>query len=290
LSRGLCYFAAMRKSKDRILRKNLAKPSIRVISKVLGQEVVKVEAVPPVLIQTILERNPDTLSLASRPCGDQFIVHWEYQATNDATMLLRNAVYDYLIYAQYGLPVMTIVLYTGNAALNMKDGISFFGNIYSCLIIDIRDLDPEIFLQSTDYKEVILAVLAGRNKRAEKLQIVRKIISKLREMLRHSDTPFAEMMTELELLAKVRGKPIHEQVKKEITTMFMFERLGLDIRDSWLYQQGNREGKKEGKKDEKMKTALNFLKAGVDLAIVQQCTGIGKRTLLKMQNGTYSLS
>jgi len=275
----------MAKSKDKILRKNLAKPGIRMLSKLLGREVVKVEAVPPVLIQTMLERNPDTLLLVSFPDGKQIILHWEFQATNDRKMILRNAVYDYLIYGQYGLPVITIVLYIGSRPLNMKDRISFFGNIYSCEIIDIRDLDPEIFLQSTDYKEVILAVLAGRGEEAEKLQIIREIITKLRQMLRHSDTVLAETMTELEVLAQVRGLDIHEQIRKEIKAMLNIDGLiaRLDKRGCWLYEEGNRDGRKEGRKDEKIKTALNFIKAGVDLAIIQQCTGIGKRTLLKMQ-------
>ena len=115
----------MAKSKDKILRKNLAKPGIQMLSKLLSREVAKAEAVPPVLIQTMLERNPDTLLLITFSNEKQIILHWEFQATNDRKMVLRNAVYDYLIYGQYSLPVITIVLYIGSRPLKMKTGSPF---------------------------------------------------------------------------------------------------------------------------------------------------------------------
>jgi hypothetical protein len=75
-------------------------------------------------------------------------------------MPVRMAVYDYM---EHGLEVISIVIYTGRGKINMQRSVSFNGNYFEFKLIDIRDIDPELFLQSDNPKETVLAILAGYN-------------------------------------------------------------------------------------------------------------------------------
>ncbi len=81
-------------------------------------------------------------------------------------MLLRMAVYNYAAQYMYEKEVISIVIYIGEKELTMQNVLLTNNNYYSFKLIDIRDIDPELFLKSKNSKEVIL-VLAGKDKRRE---------------------------------------------------------------------------------------------------------------------------
>ncbi len=73
--------------------------------------------------------------------------------------------------------------------LKMQNIILTNSNYYSFKLIDIRDMDPELFLESENPKEVILSILAGRDKKKREL-IINQIFNKL-QLLTTSESELA---------------------------------------------------------------------------------------------------
>ena len=136
----------------------------------------------------------------------------------------------------------------------MQNSLSFDGNNYSFKLIDIRDMDPELFLESENPKEVILAILAGNDKKKRKL-LINQIFNKL-QFLTTSESELAERLEELEIISSLRGKRIEKFITKQKETM----PITIDIRKTLRYQQAKAEGKAESKLETLIATAEKMLK------------------------------
>ncbi len=134
-------------------------------------KVMNVTPLPPRTRQTIIEKETDTLVLIKARGRKPFILHIEFQSTNDPRMPRRMAAYDYMLHLQYNLEVISIVIYIGEKKMSMKDSVRFNKNFYRYRLIDIRDIDPGLFLQSDNPREIIFALLAGRKEEDRKLII-----------------------------------------------------------------------------------------------------------------------
>src|SRR5688572_6589745 len=84
---------------------------------------------------------------------------------------------------EYGLPVLGLVIYIGREPVNMPVKLDYENIRYSYRLIDLTELNPDIFLESEVPEEIIMAVLAGKTRYEQKREIIRKILFKLRELL-----------------------------------------------------------------------------------------------------------
>jgi hypothetical protein len=87
---------------DRILRENFREPSIGLLKKILRMK--SVQALPlPTKMQRTLEVEADGFYLVTEETEEQYIVHIEWQTTNDPEMAGRMLLYHALNLAPAGL-------------------------------------------------------------------------------------------------------------------------------------------------------------------------------------------
>ncbi len=141
---------------------------------------------------------------------------------------------------KYGMEIVSIVIYTGYRKMNMNNLIQFNGNNYSYRLIDIRNIDPELFLQSGNPKEIIFAMLAGNNQHGTQT-IVNKIFIKLQQTI-NSEYDLRKCMKELQVLSSLRSREIHKIVTKNINDMPIV----VDKRRNILFQEAEAKGIQKG--------------------------------------------
>ncbi len=91
--------------------------------------------------------------------ADGRLVHVEFQSKNDSLMPGRMLEYAARIYNQLGRGARQVVLYIGNAEMNMSSQIDAEGITYRYSMIDVRTLNGEQLLESPHIEGSILAIL-----------------------------------------------------------------------------------------------------------------------------------
>lgn len=259
---------------DKIMRENLGTISKGLLKCLLRVDVEEIIAMPPRVRKTILEKETDNLFLIKPLNGLKFILHLEFQSTNDIKMPLRVAVYNYAASYMYKKRVLSIVIYVGKPKLIMKNVISSHGNHFEFILIDIRELDPRLFLESPIPKELILAVLAGNDEQRRNL-LVNDIFDKLRS-LTNSESELSERLQELEIISILRGEDIQQSVINLKDTMPII----IDIRKDLRFKQA----RKEGKEEMQLTAAERMLRDGVHPALVCKYTGLPLDEVQKLAN------
>ena len=73
---------------DNIFRENDEAYFLTLIKRHFGIDIVETSELPAKMVRT-LEREPDFVRMVKTRDGDQFIIHLEYQSTNDPNMMDR---------------------------------------------------------------------------------------------------------------------------------------------------------------------------------------------------------
>jgi hypothetical protein len=259
---------------DKILRENFRAPKAALLKSLLQVEAVSIKALLTKVHQTVVEREADSVLEIVTADGQRFIAHLEWQSSNDPKMALRMAMYDLMLHQTYGMDVLGMVFYVGMDKLDMKSDLSFFGFHYHCQVVDVRNLNHEIFLDSDDPGELILAILAGNETGSQKLTIIKRILGKLQSLLGKNPAELRKRLKQLELLSLLRGKNIQEQVVKEEQNM----PVTIDITQDLRYRQGEESGMEKGME----KTAVIMLKEGLGIAVTHKVTGLEMQFLEKI--------
>jgi hypothetical protein len=123
-------------------------------------------------------------------------------------------------------------------------------------VLDMKKIDPDVFIKSKKPGEVIVGILAGKFK--DKPKIIRKVKKRIVEILKNEEK-IIKYIDSISFLAglfdiEIKVKPMPIQV---------------DIRKTFLYKWGEREGEKRG------------LEKGVILGIVQSKFGSSKAKQFK---------
>ena len=87
------------------------------------------------------------------------LIHLELQSSNDPTMALRMAEYCLRVLRAMKQCPHQVLLYAGEAPLNMGSELNGPGLRYSYRLVDIRELDGERLLESPSVSDNILAIL-----------------------------------------------------------------------------------------------------------------------------------
>ncbi len=88
------------------------------------------------------------------------IVHLEFQSTNDPLMALRMAEYKLQIYRRYPKFAVQVVLDVGRKRMKMPVELKGDGFQSTYSLVDMRTVDGDRLLASSDIGDDILAVLA----------------------------------------------------------------------------------------------------------------------------------
>jgi len=196
------------------------------IGKKIGKK-VKVILAEISLVKTF---RPDILVEA-----DGEIIQVEIQAQQDKTLPHRMFRYYYAIVEKYKKEPTQIVLFVGKG----NPPPSEFKTPKLTLkykVLDMKKIDPDVFIRSKKPGEVILGILAGKFK--DKPKIIRKVKKRIVEILKNEEK-IIKYIDSISFLAglfdiEIKVKPMPIQV---------------DIRKTFLYKWGKEEGLKEGKQE-----------------------------------------
>jgi len=196
----------------------------------IGKKIGKKVKVISAEIRLVKTFRPDILVEA-----DGEIIQVEIQAQQDKNLPHRMFRYYYAIVEKYKREPTQIVLFVGKGnpppseyktpKLTLK---------YK--VLDMKKIDPDVFIKSEKPAEVILGILAGKFK--DKPQIIRKVKKRIAEIVKN-EVEIAKYIDSISFLAglfdiEIKVKPMPIQV---------------DIRKTFLYKWGKEEGLKEGKQE-----------------------------------------
>jgi len=196
----------------------------------IGKKIGKKVKVISAEIRLVKTFRPDILVEA-----DGEIIQVEIQAQQDKNLPHRMFRYYYAIVEKYKREPTQIVLFVGKGnpppseyktpKLTLK---------YK--VLDMKKIDPDVFIKSEKPAEVILGILAGKFK--DKPQIIRKVKKRIAEIVKN-EVEIAKYIDSISFLAglfdiEIKLKPMPIQV---------------DIRKTFLYKWGKEEGLKEGLKE-----------------------------------------
>jgi hypothetical protein len=190
--------------------------------------------------------------------ADDEIIQVEIQAQQDKSLPKRMFRYYYAISEKYKKEPTQTVLFVGKGnpppseyktpKLTLK---------YE--VLDMKKIDPDVFIKSKKPGEVIVGILAGKFK--DKSKIIKKVKKRIVEILKNEEK-IIKYIDSISFLAglfdiEVKVKPMPIQV---------------DIRKTFLYKWGKEEGLKEGKqkglKEGEKRGIEKGLKEGLKRAIL----------------------
>jgi predicted transposase/invertase (TIGR01784 family) len=243
---------------DKIFKENLESVTMALIEKVLHIQVAHYEKMP-LELQRTLERKPDQLLKITDTQGNTFLLQLEFQLIDEPDMVYRMLEYRAILMRKYKLEVRQYVLFLSDAVPAMPTRIEQPNLSFGFELVQLSQVDYELFLSSDKADEVVFAVL-GNFGTADPQQAASRILDRLTrtspdalELNRH--------LQQLWILANLRKlSPFIEQIMESITKYFKEE-------DDYFFKKGEQIGKQEGllegKQKGKQEAILKFLKDGI---------------------------
>ncbi|MFP4343023.1 MAG: hypothetical protein ACLFQO_21460, partial [Cyclobacteriaceae bacterium] len=223
---------------DRIIKENIEAVILPLMEKLMGLERPgRLENIPDEL-QLTLERKPDFSRLATALNGSKYILHIEFQVTDDPRMVLRMQTYRALLQEIHQLPVKQFVFYLGQKPTRMACRIADFipddDNNFAFTLINTQSYDYEVLLHSQVPEEVIFAIL-GDFKNEQLENIVSNILNRLVQVI-PDKKKLQRYIQQLLVLSKLRN--LEAETLKQTEAM----PIEFDINKDVVYQKGKSEG------------------------------------------------
>jgi predicted transposase YdaD len=198
--------------------------------------------------------------------ADDEIIQVEIQAQQDKNLPKRMFRYYYAILEKYKKEPTQIVLFVGKGNTPPSEYKTPKITL-KYKVLDMKKIDPDVFIKREKPAEVILGILAGKFK--DKPQIIRKVQKRIAEILKN-EVEIAKYIDSISFLAglfdiEINVKPMPIEV---------------DIRKTFLYKWGKEEGLKEGRREGLKEGLIKGLREGI-FGIVQAKFGSQKAKLIK---------
>ena len=209
MAKNICILAFenhsnMAQDYDKIFRENIEQVIITLAQKLLGIDPATLEEIPDDSQYTI-ERKPDLLKKV-KPGGKKkdYILQMEFQSTDSHKMLKRLLFYYGLLFADYGLEVLQYVFYIGKKNKpTMPTDIQHTNLQFRYELINIMDIDYELFIHSNKPEDVVVAILCDFKKKSPEY-IIDTILDRLQK-LNNDELDLSKYVTQLEVLSKLRN-------------------------------------------------------------------------------------
>lgn len=264
---------------DRIVKENLVLNLLDVFKVVFEIEDCELDPEADLNIgklQDTIEREPDFVRVMKTPSGRRFILHLEFQTTNEKGMLLRMQEYHALLQRKVDLPIKHYVMYLGKRPPKMVSEMDPEKRFDGFQLENVSSYDPEQLLQSDVPEEIILAVLGNFGER-EAVSVIQRILSRLQQ-ISDEEVKLQKYIYQLTVLARLRN--LQKETIKQTEAMA----LTIDINKDVLYKKGIEEGKSLGIEKEKenslkaRKNSAKTLKAqGVSAEVIANALGLSIR-------------
>ncbi len=195
---------------------------------------------------------------------DESILHIEFQSFNNPNMPFRMLRYYLAILERYpSSSIKQLLVYVGNRKLRMKSRLRFRNLSFSYEILDIRQIDCRVLLESPDPMDRLLACLCKVEDEAYLIEKLIKTMEGMNEEERKDYLLKALTLTELRPNLRIR---LTEEVK-HMPIVVRLEDIRLPkrkLRKDILYRLGLEEGRKEG---EVIGVEKGILKSAQDMVI-----------------------
>ena len=214
---------------DKIIKENIEAVFLALSEKLLGIKINNPVDLPEKL-QTTVEREPDFLKKVSSDDGSEFILHLEFQTSDEPKMVYRMAEYKALLQRKFELPVRQFVVYLGTRNPKMRTELTKEEKITGFTLKNIHGLPVDQTLASDIPEEIILSILADYPK-ANAEQVIASIITRLRAVAT-DEASLKKSVQQLLVLSRLRK--LSERTKKQADAM----PITYDIEQDYLYKQG----------------------------------------------------
>jgi predicted transposase/invertase (TIGR01784 family) len=215
------------------------------------------------------------------------ILHIEFQTSNHNQMHIRMLRYLTELYRVYKLPVIQVVLYLGEEKLNMIDCINFeilkTKIEYRYQIINSKELDCELFLNSQDSDMVVLSILCDLENK-DKSKFIRKVLEKLYELNKDDENSFKNFILKLETVSELRKK-LKPLIKEQTMVADQISVKNLPTYEIGFeegIEKGIEKGRQEGQLEEKRAIAFSLIEFHDDETI-SKITGLPLKEIKKLR-------
>ncbi len=253
---------------DQIIKENLKGVVDVLIVKVLGIP-MKGNIMLETKLQVTDEREADFILQIDPVEGKVFILHLEFQSTNDANMIYRMLRYYLYITETYKLPVKQYVIYIGRNKLKMTHEIKSENLTFHYELVDMKNISCQPFLESENPEEIIMSILCDFENKGARM-VIREILGKLKKRIKE-ETVFSKYIRQLEVLSQLRN--LQKTILEEESEMAIIYNLEEDIRF------------KQGKVEEKLQIIKKMSQQGLDLALIAKVTGLSEKEITIIING-----
>jgi hypothetical protein len=215
---------------DATLKKLFQRPPNLLLSHVLGEKIVVKQILPSEMI-TVGNLHPDLLFETI----DGEILHTELQGYAMESFAVRNLIYFALVLRDYHRAPTQIVFWIGEGKMGVTGGLDYDDSLhYRYRLIDVRQLDSELLLQSPDTGEAIFGILC---KCGDYRATVQRILCRIALMPLEDQR---EALAQLLILSGLRG--LTTLVKAEVRAM----PVTIDIHDNEFLEEIYQDGLKQG--------------------------------------------
>ena len=250
---------------DKIIKENIESVFLPVMDKLLNIQADSFEDIP-YDVQVTIERKPDFIKRVINQNQSPYILHLEFQSTDETDMVYRMLEYRALLTRKHMTPVVQFVVYIGDSAPKMNTRIKQENLDYRFVLKNLRDYDHRTLLASDIPEEIILAILGDFNHQPP-VEVLRTILQRLTQ-LTADDIKLQRYVRQLGVLSRLRNLQYetYKQIKQmpvefDIETDYVFLR-GKEAGIKQGVVEGLKEGREEGEKAEKRRLIVSMLRSG----------------------------
>ena len=219
---------------DKIFKETIEKIGTPILQKLLGIEAATIENVPTGIPRTI-ERRADFLKIGiDNATLLKTLYHLEFQSDVHLTMLQRLLVYFSLFFEKFKLPIKQYVIYLGTGNWTAETHLSMPNISFHYEVICLNTIDYELFVNSEQPEEIILAILADFKKQ-DKSKVIQRIIKSLKDKTKNKKK-LEKLIMQLEILSNLRNLQL--EITKQLSTMS----INYDVTKDLRYLEGKEIG------------------------------------------------
>jgi len=182
---------------------------------------------------------------------DGRLYHLELQSGNDKEMAQRMLEYYLLLWKRYSVPPVQHLIYVGGKPLSMSGEIRHENLTFGYRVIDMRELDSEVYLQSPAIEDNLLAILC---RMSDTRSAVRRILARIAQL------PAGQRLNAMSQLLLLSGlRRLEGVIEEETARMPVIIDPMQNTVIKGYFLRGKEEGRQEGEQDGARREAMNLL-------------------------------
>ena len=249
---------------DKIIKENLEVTLPALIRDVLELEIFATEELPDD-VQHTKERKPDALKRVTDMLGNTYVLHLEFQLSDEKEMVYRMAEYSIMLMRKYKLPIKQYVIYLKDNKPLMPTFLDTADHKFSFNLIRLAEIDYRIFLNSNNPEIQMLGILANFGTEDSNV-IAASIVNGIGSTAKGE---FAQIKhyKQLRIYAKLR-KNIELQIVKAMESVSTF----FKEEEDFLYLKGEALGQSRGEEKKSREVVENLI---VKLGLTNEQAALG---------------